>query len=154
MTEEKKVIKIRYDDMILDPALYVQNALCQSGFEIRTISIPSRFKDVFLGMRPVNPMHRVLLANIRVQSAIDNYWQVSEAKVRSRKFVTRCASSPWALPVAHRDACSRHYRWGRTRLRADVNYYWQFHETNSLLALLSVHTRCDAARYGTTDSDA
>lgn len=37
-------------------------------------------------------------------------------------------------------------RRGRLRLRADVNYYWQFHETNSLLALSSVHTRRDVTR--------
>lgn len=47
---------------------------------------------------------------------------------------------------AQRD-CILTVRQGRTRLRADVNYYWQFHETNSLLALSSVHTRRD-----TTDS--
>jgi len=57
----------------------------------------------------------------------------------------------------------RHFLW-RTETRAysslgeggrgfaDVNYYWQFHETNLLLALSSVHTRRDVARRGATDS--
>jgi len=44
--------------------------------------------------RLVNPTHRSSSRIYAYRAPIDNYWQISEAKVRSRKFVIRCVSSP------------------------------------------------------------
>jgi len=120
---------------------------------MQTIGILFRLKDVSLGTRsPRKSNAPFFFANI-VRTEHRSIIIGRSAKPKS----VRKSSLYGVFP--HR----RHFLW-RTETRAysslgeggrgfaDVNYYWQFHETNLLLALSSVHTRRDVARRGATDS--
>lgn len=122
-------------------------------FDTQTISVPSRLKDVSLGMQLSRKSDAPLCPSCEYTRT--QHWSIIIGRSAKPKSVHE-SSLYSALPQC------RHFLWrtetralgegGWGRLRANVNYYWQFHETNSLLVLSSVHTRHDAARRGATDS--